>query len=104
MRMKERKCSFRGEALGRVRGLDPKKGTRESQITAPNVHTTSQTTQVPKLINKNKEDENTTTVELLSVHVFSNHRAPIKISTVQNEEQDELNVQLKFHNDPTVNE
>ncbi|MED6216804.1 hypothetical protein PIB30_011396 [Stylosanthes scabra] len=25
MRMRERKCSFRGEALGRVRGLDPKK-------------------------------------------------------------------------------
>ncbi|MED6113003.1 hypothetical protein PIB30_066985 [Stylosanthes scabra] len=25
MRMRERKCSFRREALGRVRGLDPKK-------------------------------------------------------------------------------
>ncbi|MED6192738.1 hypothetical protein PIB30_012908 [Stylosanthes scabra] len=25
MRMRERKCSFRGEALGRVRELDPKK-------------------------------------------------------------------------------
>ncbi|MED6144973.1 hypothetical protein PIB30_020443 [Stylosanthes scabra] len=28
MRMRERKCSFRGEALGRVRGLDPKKVPR----------------------------------------------------------------------------
>ncbi|MED6158585.1 hypothetical protein PIB30_034133 [Stylosanthes scabra] len=65
---------------------------------------TSQTTQAPKLINKNKEDENTTTAEPLSVHIFSNHRPPIKISIVQNEEQDEVNVQLKFHNDPTVNE
>ncbi|MED6177037.1 hypothetical protein PIB30_093957 [Stylosanthes scabra] len=41
---------------------------------------------------------------LLSVANFSLPRAPIKISTVQNEEPDEANILSKFQADPTVNE
>ncbi|MED6136704.1 hypothetical protein PIB30_058219 [Stylosanthes scabra] len=41
---------------------------------------------------------------LLSELHFSLHRAPIKISTVQNEEPDEANMLSKFQADSTVNE
>ncbi|MED6203643.1 hypothetical protein PIB30_001341 [Stylosanthes scabra] len=37
--MRERKCSFRGEALGRVRGLDPKK-KKKKEIVPPSVPAT----------------------------------------------------------------
>ncbi|MED6106604.1 hypothetical protein PIB30_005888 [Stylosanthes scabra] len=45
--------------------------------------------------------QNTQKQGLLSVANFSFHRAPIKISTVQNEEPDEANVLSKFQADPT---
>ncbi|MED6194297.1 hypothetical protein PIB30_027275 [Stylosanthes scabra] len=41
--MRERKCSFREEALGRVRGLDPKKKEKEKEISPPSVPATTAT-------------------------------------------------------------
>ena len=79
-------------------------GTRESQTKHKNVHITSQNIKAPKLTNEKQEDEiypkNRATVEAN----FSLCRPPIKISTVQNEEQDVKNLQFKFHVDPTEKE
>ncbi|QHN84495.1 uncharacterized protein DS421_16g529110 [Arachis hypogaea] len=74
-------------------------GGRELPTVGP-----SQNIKAPKLTNEKQEDEiypkNRAAVEAN----FSLCRPPIKISTVQNEEQDVKNLQFKFHVDPTVKE
>ena len=77
---------------------------RVSNKAQKNVQITSQNINAPKLTNNRQEDEiypkNRADVEAN----FSLCRPPIKISTVQNEEQDVKNLQFKFHVDPTVKE
>ena len=78
-------------------------GTRESQTKHKNVHITNQSIKSPKLTNEKQEDKIYQKKNRAAVEAnFSLCRPPIKISTVQNKEQNVKNLQSKFHVDPTV--
>ncbi|MED6147946.1 hypothetical protein PIB30_048618 [Stylosanthes scabra] len=85
MKKKKKKKGLKQKRNIKVRIRVIKKGTRESQIIAQNVHTTSQTTTSSKAHKQEQEDENTTKQGPLSEFNNCHYRPPIKISTVQND-------------------